>query len=95
MNREEAYDTLINPLMAQIIAICKEHDIPMVASFEFTEPGSDDVGLCNTCISGTDMNRRLIDIEHVLYDGWGVFPPTFGVTIRGGTGAIIKEPSNA
>lgn len=33
MDKEEAYDSKINPLMARIIAICKEHKIPMVASF--------------------------------------------------------------
>lgn len=33
MTKEEAYDSLINPLMAQIIAICKEHRIPVLASF--------------------------------------------------------------
>lgn len=37
MTKEEAYDALISPLMAQIIAYSKEHDIPMVAVFEITE----------------------------------------------------------
>jgi len=35
--REDIYDTQINPLMAQIIAICKEHDIPAVASFQLDD----------------------------------------------------------
>lgn len=33
MTKEEAYDAKINPLMAQIIAVCKEHKIPLLASF--------------------------------------------------------------
>jgi hypothetical protein len=33
MTKEEVYDAQINPLMAQIIAICKEHKIPVLASF--------------------------------------------------------------
>lgn len=37
MTKEDAYDSLINPLMAQIIAICKEHEIPMLASFALDE----------------------------------------------------------
>lgn len=31
--RELVYDTEINPLMAQIIAICKRADIPLIADF--------------------------------------------------------------
>lgn len=33
MTREESYDSKINPLMAQIIAICQEHGIAMLCSF--------------------------------------------------------------
>lgn len=33
VTKEEIYDAQINPLMAQIIAICKEHKIPVLASF--------------------------------------------------------------
>lgn len=35
--REDIYDTQINPLMAQIIAICGAHDIPFVASFQIND----------------------------------------------------------
>ncbi|EAM3159465.1 hypothetical protein NJB71_001253 [Salmonella enterica] len=34
-NLESVYDEKINPLMQQIIAICKEHHMPMVASFAY------------------------------------------------------------
>ncbi|EBS1343670.1 hypothetical protein LJS90_001092 [Salmonella enterica] len=34
-NLESVYDERINPLMQQIIAICKEHNMPMVASFAY------------------------------------------------------------
>ncbi|KVF22912.1 hypothetical protein [Burkholderia cepacia] len=44
--KEQIYDEQISPLMAQIIAICKEHGIPIVASF-FT-PGDDDPELAVT-----------------------------------------------
>ncbi len=33
LTKEEAYDAKIYPLMAQIMDICHEHKIPMVASF--------------------------------------------------------------
>lgn len=44
--KEQIYDDKISPLMAQIIAICKVHKIPVVASF-FT-PGADDPELAVT-----------------------------------------------
>ncbi|MBR8135115.1 hypothetical protein [Burkholderia cenocepacia] len=44
--KEQIYDRQISPLMTRIIAICKEHKIPIVASF-FT-PGDDDPELAVT-----------------------------------------------
>ncbi len=37
MSREAVYDEKIAPLMAQIIALCQEHDIPILASFELDD----------------------------------------------------------
>lgn len=49
MNKEQAYDEQIAPLMTQIIAICQEHGIAMIASFAI--PTKDDDGLCcTTCL---------------------------------------------
>lgn len=42
--REDIYDTQINPLMAQIIAICGAHDIPFVASFQINDERPDRKG---------------------------------------------------
>ena len=46
MNKEQAYDEKINPLMTQIIADCKEHGIAMLATFAIPTPEDD--GLCCT-----------------------------------------------
>ena len=46
MTREEAYDEFINPLMAQILAICTDHKIPMLAAFGLESEA--DEGLCCT-----------------------------------------------
>ncbi|KVV50141.1 hypothetical protein WK90_32625 [Burkholderia cepacia] len=46
VTKERIYDEQISPLMTQIIVICKEHGIPIVASF-FT-PGDDDPELAVT-----------------------------------------------
>jgi len=34
-DNEKVYDEQINPLMTKIIAICKKHKIPMLATFEY------------------------------------------------------------
>lgn len=48
-DKEAVYDEQISPLMQQVIAICKEHGIPVVASFEY----ANDL-LCSTIV--TDAN---------------------------------------
>ena len=49
MNKEQAYDEIVSPLMTQIIETCKEHGIAMVASFAI--PTEEDSGLCcTTCL---------------------------------------------
>jgi hypothetical protein len=43
MDKEAIYDEKINPLMAEIIKICQEHKIAMVASF--ATPSDEDLDL--------------------------------------------------
>lgn len=53
LTREEAYDSKISPLVAEIIAICKEHKIQFLANFEIGD--EDDPGLqCTTNVFGDD-----------------------------------------
>lgn len=46
MTKEQIYDEQINPLMAQIIAICKEHKIANVLTFSLD---AETELLCTTC----------------------------------------------
>lgn len=69
---EAVYDDKIAPLMAEIIALCKEHDMPMLASFVFR--GHEDGGhdLCTTAL--LEGNRRppkalLRAAWAILYEG--------------------------
>lgn len=39
MNKEEIYDDQISPLMQNIIGICREHGIAMIASFNIAHDG--------------------------------------------------------
>jgi|HubBroStandDraft_5_1064220.scaffolds.fasta_scaffold294317_2 hypothetical protein len=48
--KEDVYDTQISPLMAQIIAICKEHDIPVVAQFQYCNTAEDGPGFVTTAM---------------------------------------------
>ncbi len=49
MNKEEIYDSEISPHMVEIIRICKEHQISMVASFSI--PTEEDEGCrCTTAL---------------------------------------------
>lgn len=34
---EQVYDDEISPLMSQIIAICKKHEMPMFATFQYKD----------------------------------------------------------
>ena len=50
-NLESVYDEEISPLMQQIIAICKAHNLPMVASFAYENCGEKGVGCCTTTLT--------------------------------------------
>lgn len=45
---EAAYDEKIFPLMAQILDVCKQHEIPMLATFQLTNAGEDPTGEGNS-----------------------------------------------
>jgi hypothetical protein len=54
MNKEEAYDAQIAPLMTEIIKICKEYKIAMLA--QFSTPNDDDPDL--VCTTGLLMDEH-------------------------------------
>lgn len=47
---EKVYDDEISPLMAQIIEICKKHNMPMVASFQHQVSEEHGIGWCTTIL---------------------------------------------
>ena len=52
MNKETVYDEQINPLMAKVIEICKQHKIALVADFRL-----DDEDLhCTTALTTPEFN---------------------------------------
>lgn len=52
-NKEQVYDEQIAPLMTQIIAVCKEHKVPMLAEFFIPVEGIPDLK-CTTSLLGGD-----------------------------------------
>lgn len=56
---EPIYDEKIAPLMSQIIAICKEHKMPMLATFFYARGEEDDEAFCTTVLlGGTGFGER-------------------------------------
>jgi hypothetical protein len=54
--KEAIYDDQINPLMAQILDICKTHKIPMVCSFALgTPPGGESQLCCTSALLSDDF----------------------------------------
>lgn len=49
-DKEDIYDEKIAPLMKQIISICKEHTIPMVADFQYANSEEFGPGYCTTTL---------------------------------------------
>lgn len=58
-NIESVYDEKISPLLNQIIAICNEHKMPMIASFAYEH--SEEKGTCccstNLVFEGRHINQ--------------------------------------
>ena len=85
MNKEKTYDTEISPLMQQVINICREEGIAMIASFNIAHDGEGPNG--EDCSSLTCTTH--------LPDGDGVFDERFSkcaVTIqRGGHHSVAMQ----
>lgn len=62
MTKEEVYDSQINPLMDQIIDICKKHAIAHVATFAL-----DDDLLCTSFDIPEDAPHEFQEIARVLF----------------------------
>ncbi|EPC5388243.1 hypothetical protein AB6864_24635 [Serratia proteamaculans] len=55
---ENVYDEQISPLMQKIIAICKENNMPMIASFAFENCEERNLGCCTTILN--DFDERVV-----------------------------------
>lgn len=55
-DREAVYDEQIFPLMARIIEICKEHEIPMVMDFLLSDNDGEEPLKCTTALLEEEWN---------------------------------------
>ena len=82
--REAIYDREISPLVTRIIALCKEHDIPRIASFDLDDDRDSEErnGLkCSTAILPRNASKTLQD----AFDALDPKPFFAAFTIRTGT----------
>lgn len=65
-DKESIYDQHISPLMAQIIALCKEHEIPMVAQFQYAH--SEDKGgmYCTTTLPFPNASEHIRNMVRAM-----------------------------
>jgi hypothetical protein len=70
---EAVYDEKINPLMAQIIDICKEHRMPLVCSFQYRvhDANTEDEGrdFCTTYSAEGRRAPELIRAQDIIFNG--------------------------
>lgn len=57
---EHVYDEQISPLMMQIIDICRQHRIPMLATFAYAADGNGETSWCTSSLEwATRHNPQL------------------------------------
>lgn len=79
-DKEQVYDEKINPLMAQIIDICKENDIQMLFSCYLRADDEGDLK-CDTYLESKEENcNNLDDAAKVIRFGYVAQKPYFIAT---------------
>jgi hypothetical protein len=81
-DKEPIYDEQIAPLMTEIIRIAKEHEIPMLASFQLSDGDEEDGPLmCSTFIPQPGCTEKLHRATEELFRSEGFFA---AVTVKAG-----------
>ena len=84
---EPIYDEQVAPLMKQIIQICTDNDIPLIASFQLTDGPYDDEDedsgelFCTTALIPDWSARKVKMARKVLREGWEAVSPIQAFTI--------------
>ena len=79
-DKEDVYDDQISPLMREIINICNEHGIPMIASFTYEVCEDRGPCRCTTLINNIEgRNDKAYREAHKLIVNGG--HQTFAITV--------------
>lgn len=86
MSKEDAYDEHVSPLMAQVIALCKEHKINMAATFALDHNDEGQPLYCTTILHDVDADdapgiERMRQCRRVMYPQ----PSVMAITVIGGS----------
>jgi hypothetical protein len=86
---EQVYDEQIQPLITQIIAICKEHKIPMGATFCFRNSEDEGEEYCSTFDAHEEVRGKSEHMDE-LWDA--ISPqrsaPALNMTVRNANGDV-------
>lgn len=78
---ESVYDQQISPLMQQIINICKEHNMPVLASFAFANTENTGVACCTTALTFEGrLIKPYVEATKIIRNE----PQCFGISIMSG-----------
>ncbi|MGU7854960.1 hypothetical protein ACV22X_19705 [Burkholderia orbicola] len=59
ISKEHVYDDLISPLMAQLLSVCKDHKIAILASFSIPTDEDPELACTSALIGGEFSTPRL------------------------------------
>ena len=92
MNKEQVYDAKISPLMQQIIGICQEHGIAMMASFDIAHDGQGPNGedcsslTCSTLLPNENGEHNKLFVQANAHIRRGGRPAPMMITTDHGDG---------
>jgi hypothetical protein len=73
--KEQVYDAQIQPLVEQIAAISKEHDISLVIAADIGRNEFDRPQVASTILLFENSHNTFWNIKRILFDGYKVVPP--------------------
>lgn len=81
-NLERVYDERIGPLMKKIIEICKEVEMPMLASFCYKKDEDEFHGYCTTSLTRKEFfPDELMEALRIIKNGASTRPKVMAITI--------------
>jgi hypothetical protein len=72
-SKEAVYDAEIEPLMTQIIAVCKREEIPICAIFQYADSGEAGPEFCTTFFTYPHGDPKILRVIDVAKPGRGGF----------------------